>query len=676
VSRGPFRRFTVLSARSLATFLASQDNPEQGLCAHQPKSFTEPLSGAPVARGLDKRCQRSSGKAGGTNFHQSTSVNIRSTPGSYLDAIEGQAPELRRHFQDQDAKNARYYLQNPGVESGNTALQHEELRMARDPKSFTQNLFGTITMMMLQIVRVPNERGLLKRAAWIRGEVDSTSLEGSISRCHTPSSNSGDSPGSNATWSIAEGSSGFSGAATIASSEYGDDRSSSLHEREEKPRMRESDGRPCGSIPDHNAKPQVDFRGLETLPKGNSVEDDYDTPGTTFENSVRAQTLSHFTSENITLMVSMIKDASPTAHEERHFMHSLGRTQEPIESTAFVRGNAMPQDLTVAYGMQSITSVLSSTKSLLKSFRCNNSVKSPMDTIHSTVSFEEISGAFRTLMEVDYHPSNIFPCLWYSIGNLYLPGPVRSKSPVAKTHSGIRARDSDPDLRSQVRRSDSKYTESNILNDAEAAHVAKITLAGLVASVPICSSKEWHMFQLCRSTGQVAVSYVRRPANHPGKINDMLEISDSLENELALSLMTRLVRAIAARLCVSEISRNQVPNSRRDTQPFHREKDILEIVLDGILDFDSAKSLQTPTTNTSSTGQEPTIHGPHVLRANQTSRIPSVSIIVEWLRSVVLREWDGKAEVARWSAVGGALEFLSYICKQISYDNTQHFQAH
>lgn len=661
VSRGPFRRFTVLSARSLATFLASQDNPEQGLCAHQWKSFTEPLSGAPVAPGLDKRCQRSSAKADGTNFHQSRSVNIRSTPGSYLDAIEGQAPELKRQFQDQDAKNARHHRQSPGVESRNSALQHE-LRMAKDPKSFTQNLFGTIAMMMLQIAKVPNERGLLKRAAWIRGEVDSTSLEESTSRCHTPSSNSRDSRDSNATWSIAEGSSGFSGAATIASSEYGDDHSSSLYERKEKPRMSESDGRTCGSMPDPNAKSQVDFQGLETLSNGNSVEDDCNTSGATSENSVRAQTLSHFTSENIMLMVSMIKDASPTAHKERHFMHSLGRTQEPIESTAFVRGNAMPRDLTVAYGMQSITSVLSSTKSLLKSFRCNNPVKSPIDTIYSTVSFEEISGAFRTLMEVDYHPSNIFPCLWHSIGDLYLPGPFRSKSPVAKTHSGIRARDSDPDIRSQVRCSDSKFTESNDLNDAEAAHVAKITLAALVASVPSCSSKDWHMFQLCRSTGQVAVSSVRRPTSHPRKINDMLEISDSFDNELALSLMTRLVRAIAARLCVSEISRNQVPNSGRDTQPFHRERDVLEIVLDGISDFDSAKSLQAPTTNTSSTG-ETTIHGPHVLREIQSSSIPSVSIIVEWLRSVVLREWDGKAEVARWSAVGGALEFLSYICK-------------
>lgn len=612
---------------------------------------------------------------GCTKVQQSTSVNVRSTLDSHLDAIEGQASELRCHSQDQDAENARSYLPNPGVGSRKPTVQHGELRIKKDPKSFTQNLFDTVAMMMLQITKVPNEPGLLKWAAWIRGEVDNVSCEESTSRCHTPSSEGRSSLDSNATWSIAESSPGFSGAATIASSDYGDDLSCSLDKCEEKPGLSKSDDRPRRSRSDLRAKTQKDPQSLKTLSKSKNFKDDYDTTSAPFPNSVRPQTLSHFTSENIRLMVSMIKHASPTAHEERQFMQSLGRTEEPIDSTAFVRGNAMPQDLTVAFGMQSITSVLGSTKSLLKSFRCNTSVNSPNETIHSTVKFEEISGAFRTLMEVDYHPSNIFSCLWCSIGNLYLPGPTRSKSPVAKTHSGMRARDSDPDLRSQVRLSEFTSTENKILNDAEAAHVAKVALAALVASVPICNSKEWHLFQLCRSTGQAAVTFVKKPTKHPDKINDLLEISDALDNELALGLITGLVKAIAARLCVSEISRNQVSNSRRDTQPFHREKHILEIILDSISDFDSANSLPTPTTNMSNTGRKPTVHSPHIFRANQTE-VPSVSIIVEWLRTVVLREWDGKAEIARWSAVGGALEFLSYICKQISKDNAHYPQAH
>ncbi len=627
-----------------------------------------PLNRVTVASGSDQKLQRNPGKEDSTKAQHSTSVNVSSTVDSNLDAIESEAPELTRHFQDKDAEDARSYPQNVGVEPRTNTLQHRKVRGEKDPKSFTQNLFDTVAMRVLQIARVPNELGLSKWAAWVRGEADNVLCEESTSRCHTPSSRGSDSPGSNATWSIAEGSSEISRAATITSSESHDDQSTSPNEHVEKPRTSEGDKGPFSGSPNRDGITQDDLQGPSPLLKSESFKKDNDSPSSLIPPSRRPQTLSHFTSENISLMVSMVKEASPIAHEERQFMHSLGRTEEPIKYTAFVRGNATPQDVTVAYGIQSITNVLGSTKALLRSFRCKSSVQGSIATTPS-VGFEEISVALRTLMEVDYHPSNIFPSLWYSIGNLYLPGPTRSKSPVTKTHSQTRASDYNADLQLQKKRFDSTSTDNDILSDAEAAHVTKIALAALVASVPIYCSKTWRLFQYFRATGNIAVATIGRAVKHTGVINSLLEISDSLDNELAMDLMTRLVKAIAARRCISEISRNQVSISRRDTHPLYWEKDILGLILDSVMDSNGTNSLLTPTTGTLSTGGEAIVNSPHSFRAKQTSEVTALSIIVEWLRSVVLREWDGKAKVARWSAVGGALEFLSYICRQLSKDN-------
>lgn len=37
-------------------------------------------------------------------------------------------------------------------------------------------------------------------------------------------------------------------------------------------------------------------------------------------------------------------------------------------------------------------------------------------------------------------------------------------------------------------------------------------------------------------------------------------------------------------------------------------------------------------------------------------------VILEWLRAVILKEWDGRPRVPRCSSVRGALDLLSYIC--------------
>lgn len=38
------------------------------------------------------------------------------------------------------------------------------------------------------------------------------------------------------------------------------------------------------------------------------------------------------------------------------------------------------------------------------------------------------------------------------------------------------------------------------------------------------------------------------------------------------------------------------------------------------------------------------------------------SVLLDWLRTIVLKNWDGKAEVKRWEPVGAAIEFMAHLC--------------
>ena len=659
MSQGPFRPFTVLSARSLATFLASQDNPEKGLCPHE----------KPVSLKVPRRQARSSQT-------KSEKADDRNLENFYL--TEDQPPEIRRHIQDLNTERSHdrshSHLQDVVDQSKNNVSLRDDSRTKKDPKSFTQNLFDTISLMVLQKVRVPNELGLSKWAKWVRGEgrsvpcerCTSISCEGcnsetssvgnacaeDVPNCHTPKSSGEDYLEWNDTEIIPEGNSAsLSQAATKASSESYSEGRLSLDRNEE------------GSAIVYDGNSQVNFESPQNLSRSQSSMEDHGMSDMGVRSPIRPQMLSHFTSENITSMVSMIKNASPTAHEERQFLQSLGRVDGPINSTAFVRGDAMPQDLTYAYGIQSIVSVFGNPKALLQSFRCPPSVESSVSTIHS-VGFKEITGAIRILMEVEYHPSNIFPSLWNSVGSLYLPGPTRSKSPVVKTFQPRRARDSEsePQLRRRLSDCNPTSNEMDTLNDAEAVHVAKVALAALVASVPACGPKTWLYVQNLRALGRIAPSTTPPPSS-PETIDVLLEIEDSLDNELSLALMTRLVKAVAARLCVSEISRNQRLGSSREIHLLHREKNILEMILDAVSDSEGTNLLSNTITGVGSTYQEPFMDRITIARLEATPLVFSLGVIVEWLRSIVLREWDGKAEVPRWGVVGGALEFMSYICE-------------
>lgn len=638
-SKTPFRRFTVLSARALATSLATRDTPELDLCPHQP-------------------------------------VNLPEEPevGIYRDEMRARFPA---------ASHAGGNIENSvssGAPNARKGKKPSEQTSKKDPKSFTQNLFDTEAMKMLQLAKV--KESILQWAPWFK-------KEGEVSR-HGP----GSMPGN-----IISTSEGLEACHSLDARKHAKSLTEQTRTHNGEPKLNgisHSDLKPNNIVPldsppslgsyswglahtdDGASAPkknrtnnidQLDNRLNLSSPgekkilaqKGDLdnriLDKDYDykrgggeaeklrqsikastlsTDPFTFDHGSveQPQTLSRFTLESIAALVSTIKSVIPEPHDEYNFQKSFGRIPKHCRLASFVEGTSTEQEMNLAFGTQSITYVLSTATALLNSFICTKA-----DTAHfkKSVPFHEIVQAFRLLREIDYHPSNIISSLWISIGKLHPPTSVRSKSALIKACRSIRSGRSSHGFKLEH-----EVSDTDLIPDVDAVHIVKISLAALVALIPECNPADWSKVQKLRGLGRIIPE---RPLED-SFTDTTLEIFDSLNDEMALSLMRRLVRAITARQSLSEISNYQQTNSGRNNVT-HREE-FLDMLIHAMTDSEI-----TPIP-----GADPS----DSLEQVKTQRF-HLSVLVEWLRSLILSEWEGQAEVPKWGLVGGALELMSHICK-------------
>ena len=558
-----------------------------------------------------------------------------------LEAAEGEPARIKRNNHAQNAEDDPHKIQTANLKYSKPTTLYEQMPVSKDPKSFIQNLFDTFAMSKVQVARV---------SLWESDE--------DRDPCQERKST--------------ESSSDIAPTAVAISSKSNSGQQSAIEGQEVcTNKKKSSNGKTSSPGGESRGGLQENLQYCDGLSNNQLPEGKGHMLKAEFPRSFRAQALSHFTSVNVAMMVSLIKNMGSSTHEEYQILRSLGRTEQPINPLAFETGNATQQDMAVVFGLQSITNVLGSTTALLESFRHVTTPESS-SAAGPSASFREITIALRALIQVDYHPSNIFSSLWESVGKLYLQGPVRSKNPRAKIRAQSKTGDEDPESPLRQQRSNPTSSEANVLDDAEAAHVAKIAFAALVASIPICGPAAWFWIRNFRASGYSSPIPEARGMSS-GTIDHLLTLLDALNNEISINLMTRLVKAIAARLCTSEISRNQRLTSKNDTSSLSCEKNVLEMVVDHLSDSEGTNywaefpdDILSPD-NVLNMTPDLLQNSPDTPSAGQASKISPLNIIVEWLRSVVLREWDGKAEIPRWGAVGGALEFLSHLCRRIIF---------
>ncbi|KAL4922318.1 hypothetical protein BDW62DRAFT_51359 [Aspergillus aurantiobrunneus] len=152
VTEGPYRRYTELSARTLACYLASLDNAESGLCRNPLRVHSE-LSSQDSTRRSKRRISAPSAKSPTSDRPDSVTSAEKSrrshVPTSSTDTVANGSTGLR-HLEDGVVRSSsptrgsrKHMVMLP--EPSNPADQ----RM-KDPKSFTQNLFDTLSLRMIE----------------------------------------------------------------------------------------------------------------------------------------------------------------------------------------------------------------------------------------------------------------------------------------------------------------------------------------------------------------------------------------------------------------------------------------------------------------------------------------------------------------------------------------------
>jgi hypothetical protein len=216
----------------------------------------------------------------------------------------------------------------------------------------------------------------------------------------------------------------------------------------------------------------------------------------------------------------------------------------------------------------------------------------------------------------------IFNCLWHSLGALFTPPPeiAFAKSPRLKPQKS------------------SKEPEAKYLDDADAAHMILVAIFALVGSVEMT---KWHTMtevRNLRAWGRTLAN--SKQSGPPDDYTDpWLRLSDDLEYEPAVRLASRLVRAIAARRSFWLISKAaRGPGS----YPYEDKFPLMESIM-GALVSEEKKTRRI------------------------SGRTSLTFVFVEWIRTVMLKNWDGKPEVKRWDHFGAALEILSDLCMSLVF---------
>ena len=664
-SKGPFRPYTVLSARALATHLASQDHPERGLCPYE--KFTSTGSAASFGHNESRRKKgahgtdlntpgdpRESGPSQPSDpSHKRLSITI---DGSSVHVADGQAKPKTRdrsNTQARDDLGLKEILQS-----------HEQLK--KDPKSFTQSLFNTASMKILQLS--------MHWAEYLRDLRWTSTIEEYQQKSPSLSINGQDNiENGNTTKDHSQAYRKYSAQekASIDVNHEQTYRSPQLIHDNSGPSSASMEAALDGACPDSCSKredpekiPEGD-EGREkniglrlTLPPDRplswpSMEMFDPSHSAKVDEPSYSPSLSHLNSINIRALLEKMESYKDFVQSDR-LRQRMGRTEDPLLHAAVTRhGQATAYRSFLSYSTQSITYVLGNREPLLQSFFYAEPVHNASSLVR-VCGLDDMVTLFRELNRIDRPPYHIFPSLWISAGNLYLPSVARlngsaNRGAPSNTQSSTEALPSGADQESQA--------HSRTL---ETCHMAKIILAALIAAVPRCDKTEWRGIRLLRSSGLVmpfAMSSSSLKEYDPtGNIPNTVDV---FEDEMALSLLKRLLRALVGHHYALK-SHDEYTKQQSQREVYQGYSGTFASVLRYFAD-DQARISISPS------AAAPTLRNGRLISGFAVTEGLEISLLVliEWLRTVILSEWDGQPKVLKCSAIGGALEFLSEICEHL-----------
>ncbi|KAI1014593.1 hypothetical protein LB503_003482 [Fusarium chuoi] len=208
-------------------------------------------------------------------------------------------------------------------------------------------------------------------------------------------------------------------------------------------------------------------------------------------------------------------------------------------------------------------------------------------------------------------------CLWLAAGRLFVP-PQDSRSHAIKDN-------------------DSRLQKHNgALSDVDAGYLMSICMHALIAAAPaVQDSRTLYEMSRVRSNG---LTLAGRSAMARQSSSRCLDYDDAFSNDLAIRLARRLFCAITARRHFS----NKMDNAGPLNETENNKVDILQPLVDQ-LDFLSTASAAI-------------LEFPQSERLLHETRVPTV--LLDWARTILLNEWDGRADFTMDGPFGGALSFI------------------
>ncbi|KAL3464971.1 hypothetical protein BJX64DRAFT_253561 [Aspergillus heterothallicus] len=707
VTEGPYRRYTELSARTLACYLASLDNAESGLCRHSHRMHSE-LSSQDSHR-RSKRRSRAPSMQSPTRY-RSDSNALASASGRAPPQLNN-TPEVKprpRNLEDDILCNSEPVLL---PEPSSPPVQR-----LKDPKSFTQNLFDTLSLRMIEwlpLRRSSESFDLDQHRTYHReppyspnsdtcqAHIDSDKdqpqyrqrpyqPDGSAGP-HTPSSRSAGQTTamelklpnhkrvsltetelrrSNSKSSLDEKSLtelkparklSVSTQANANVDEFVNVPSPpALKHRPQKHRGRGADANNICLHDQKKKERRVSWDGSKFLNDVQSRHHQNSVPTTSIGdqtspndrpiNSHRRQhhsaTAKHDTKaiESLNLLNDEIIDGlkqmlivsdeeAEKWKEELALMECSGSFEDSEWRFATSRQRAVFTFIT-----QSVFYALGSARQLLLSFRDDTTCPNKHADAYSKLNLQRLQPALRKLFAIC--PKDIiFHSLWNALDALFVPPKELSTPGRLSRRSSYNSNPPTPaSAPVPIRRVSDVFTQEYV-TDSNAADVAMVALFALATSLPEIDSTTWSCMVLMRSTGNVAMSTVMEMF----RLKDaqlVVEATDILEHELALRLVDRLVRGITARLAFYEISKARYGHNQESTK---RQINVLDSLVELL-------------------GQHHTLTGASLENGNPNPQAASApAIITEWLRTFLLKNWNGSPEMSRSSSEGGAVQILSVL---------------
>ncbi|KAK7711615.1 hypothetical protein SLS57_008098 [Botryosphaeria dothidea] len=276
---------------------------------------------------------------------------------------------------------------------------------------------------------------------------------------------------------------------------------------------------------------------------------------------------------------------------------------------------------------------LSNPKILLKSFREKTTAWTHRSTPLAHLDAWEMEHAFRSWQPIN--GSLIYDSLWYSLECLFTPPPELKIRRPSRTKKPVPA-----DM--------PKHCEGDeplvYVADEDAAHIIMICIHALTSLVTRGKPNAWKFVRGLRPFGWISPNDTQNLADNQTTVPYTpmwLMITDQLEYEPALRLATRLVRAIGARRCFSEMLKN-TSNEYSVSSEW-----VMSIVYKHLVDCERYRRVGLFRANWDEE------------RVMDTwSNWTVAGTLVEWLKTIVLKNWTGQHELRRWDSLGAAAEIL------------------